>query len=85
VVTRDSTFSVADSAAWDSTASTWKPVAARAVQAWRVERTVHGFPSIDWIDAQGRLIQRDWAFGLRLVRSPFEINYNMLPGPSAPG
>jgi len=77
VVTRDSTFSVADSAAWDSTASTWKPVAARAVQAWRVERTVHGFPSIDWIDAQGRLIQRDWAFGLRLVRSPFEINYNM--------
>ena len=77
VVTRDSIFSVADSAAWDSTASTWKPVAARAVQAWRVERTVHGFPSIDWIDAQGRLIQRDWAFGLRLVRSPFEINYNM--------
>ena len=77
VVTRDSIFSVADSAAWDSTASTWKPVAARAVEAWRVERTVHGFPSIDWIDAQGRLIQRDWAFGLRLVRSPFEINYNM--------
>ena len=77
VVTRDSIFSVADSAAWDSTANTWKPVAARAVEAWRVERTVHGFPSIDWIDAQGRLIQRDWAFGLRLVRSPFEINYNM--------
>jgi hypothetical protein len=77
VVTRDSIFSVADSAAWDSTASTWKPVAPRAVQAWRVERTVHGFPSIDWIDAQGKRIQRDWAFGLRLVRSPFEINYNM--------
>ncbi|HKP29573.1 MAG TPA: hypothetical protein VJU15_09215, partial [Gemmatimonadales bacterium] len=77
VVTRDSIFSVADSAAWDSTASTWTPVAARAVQAWRVERTVHGFPSLDWIDAQGRLIQRDWAFGLRLTRSPFEVNYNM--------
>ena len=77
LVTRDSIFTVADSAAWDSTASTFKPVAARQVQAWRVERTVHGFRSLEWIDAQGKLIRRDWAFGLRLERTPFEINYNM--------
>jgi len=76
-VTRDSMFVVADSAVWDSTASSWKPVAGPPLRAWRIERTVHGFPSIDWVDAQGRLIQRDWAFGLRLQRSPFEVNYNM--------
>jgi hypothetical protein len=77
IVTRDSVFSVADSAAWDSTAARWTPVAARPTRAWRVERTSHGYPSVDWIDAQGRLVRRDWAFGLRLERSPFEVNYNM--------
>ena len=71
LVTRDSVFAVADSAVWDSVAATWTPVAPRPTRAWRVERTVHGFPSVDWIDGQGRLIRRDWAFGLRLARSPF--------------
>ncbi len=75
-VTRDSMFVVADSAVWDSAAATWQPVAGPPTRAWRIERTVHGFSSIDWVDAQGRLIQRDWAFGLRLQRSPFEVNYN---------
>lgn len=75
-VTGDSTFAVADSAAFDSTAGAWAPVAARPVRAWRVERTVHGLPSVDWVDGQGRLVRRDWAFGLRLERSPFEVNYN---------
>lgn len=76
-VTRDSMFVVADSAVWDSAAATWQPIGGPPTRAWRIERTVHGFPSIDWVDAQGRLIQRDWAFGLRLQRSPFEINYNL--------
>jgi hypothetical protein len=76
LVTRDSIFAVADSAVWDSSAASWVPVAPRATRAWRVERRVHGFPSIDWIDGQGRLVVRDWAFGLRLTRSPFEVNYN---------
>lgn len=77
VVTRDSVFSVADSAAWDSSAARWTSVAARPTRAWRVERTTHGYPSVDWIDAQGQLVRRDWAFGLRLERSPFEVNYNL--------
>jgi len=76
-VTRDSIFAVADSAVWDSSAASWIAVDPRPTRAWRVERTVHGFPSIDWIDSQGRLIVRDWAFGLRLQRTPFEVNYNM--------
>lgn len=76
-VTRDSVFAVSDSAAWDSTSATWTAVAARSTVAWRIERTVHGFPSIDWVDGQGRLVERDWAFGVRLERSPFEVNYNL--------
>ena len=85
LVTRDSIFAVADSAVWDSSAASWVPVAPRATRAWRVERTVHGFPSIDWIDGQGRLVVRDWAFGLRLRRSPFEVNYNTYQARSRSG
>jgi len=76
-VTRDSIFAVADSAVWDSTSAAWTAVDPRPTKAWRIERTVHGFPSIDWVDGQGRLVEREWAFGVRLERSPFEVNYNM--------
>lgn len=76
LVTRDSIVSVADSAAWDSTSSAWEPVASPPSRAWRLERSILGFPVVEWIDGLGRLVRRDWAFGLTLSRSPFEINYN---------
>ena len=75
-VTGDSVFTVADSAAWDSTSSSWQPVVLGPTRAWRIERTMLGFPIVEWIDRLGLLVQRDWAFGLTLSRSPFEINYN---------
>ena len=75
LVTGDSTFVVADSAAWDSTSSSWQPVFLGPTRAWRLERTIFGFPAVEWIDGLGRLVQREWAFGLTLIRSPFEINY----------
>ena len=77
LVTRDSVFMVADSAAWDSTSSSWQPVTLGPTRAWRLERTIFGFPAVEWIDGLGRLVQREWAFGLTLSRTPFEINYNV--------
>jgi transglutaminase-like putative cysteine protease len=32
-------------------------------------------PIVEWIDGRGQLVQRQWAFGATLVRTPFEINY----------
>ncbi|HEX9893651.1 MAG TPA: transglutaminase-like domain-containing protein [Gemmatimonadales bacterium] len=72
----DAVMAVSDSAVWDSTRSDWVAVPAPGVTAWQVERTWGGMPMIEWVDAQGRLLQRSWAFGLTLERSPFEVNYN---------
>jgi hypothetical protein len=74
-VTGDSTFAVSDTAAFDSTAGKWVTVAAEPVRAWRVERTSGGPPVEDWIDSQGRVLRRTFAFGLTVERSPFEVNY----------
>ena len=74
-VGRDSVFMVSDSAARDSAGGPWRAVAPVPTRAWRVERS-GGLPAVDWIDAQGRLIRREHAFGVTLEHSPFEVNYN---------
>jgi hypothetical protein len=74
-VGRDSIFMVSDSAARDSAGGPWRAVAAVPTRAWRVEHN-GALPAVDWIDAQGRLIRREHAFGVTLEASPFEVNYN---------
>lgn len=66
---------VADSAVWDSTRQEWTAAPAIDRPAWRLERTLNGMPVREWVDGQGLLISRAWAFGLALERSPFEVNY----------
>jgi transglutaminase-like putative cysteine protease len=68
---------VSDSAAWDSSRSAWIPVPATERAVWLVERTWGGMPVHEWVDQQGHVVRRTWAFGLSLERSPFEVNYNM--------
>ncbi len=74
-VVRDSLFAISDSAVYDSTGAEWVPVIGAPIRAWQVERTVGTMPVVDWIDGRGQLVQRQWAFGATLARSPFEINY----------
>jgi hypothetical protein len=74
-VAETSLLAVADSAVWDSTRNEWTPAPAMERPAWRLERTLNGMPVREWVDGQGLLISRAWAFGLALERSPFEINY----------
>ena len=74
-VGRDSIFMVSDSAVRDSVGGPWRAVAPVPTRAWRVERD-GALPAIDWIDAQGRLVRREQAFGVTLERSPFEMNFN---------
>lgn len=74
---RDSAIQpVADSAVWDSVRSEWKPAPAIRRAVWRVDRNWNGMPVIEWVDGQGHLVRRSWAWGLTLERSPFEVNYN---------
>jgi hypothetical protein len=68
---------VSDSATWDSTRSAWIPVPATELTVWLLERTWGGMPVHEWVDQQGQVVRRTWAFGLSLERSPFEVNYNM--------
>lgn len=76
VVDRDSVFIVSDSATRGPGGSGWVAVPGDSVRAWRVERLRGGaLPIVDWVDARGRLVRREHAFGVTLERSPFEVNY----------
>lgn len=73
--TTDSMFVVADSAVFDSATSAWSPVQTDSVRAWRVERRDRGLPMVEWIDGQGRVLSREYAFGVSLSLVPFEVGY----------
>jgi transglutaminase-like putative cysteine protease len=74
-VTADSVLITSDSAAFDPGTGRWVAAAPDSVRAWQVVRRERGLPVREWIDAQGRVLRRDYAFGLTLARSPFEVNF----------
>jgi transglutaminase-like putative cysteine protease len=69
-------LAVSDSAVWDSADSAWRAVPPTTVSAWRLERLWNGMRVTEWVNGQGQLLRRSWAFGLSLERTPFELNYN---------
>jgi hypothetical protein len=72
----DTILVVADTAAFDSTAARFVAVGSDSVRAWRVARGADaGLPAVEWVDAGGRVVRREHAFGVVLERSPFEVNY----------
>ena len=74
--TAESTFIVADSAAWDSVAGRWVPASSDTLRAWRLLHDAGGAPTVSWVDETGALVHQETAGGLTLVRSAFEIVRN---------
>ena len=74
-VRMDSVLTSADSATLDPGTGQWMAVTPDSVRAWLVVRRERGLPLREWIDAQGRVLRREYAFGLTLTQSPFEVNY----------
>lgn len=76
-VTAESTFVVADSADFDSTAMAWIPLRFDTVRAFRVDAAGDGGggASSTWIDAQGRIVQATTPLGFTADRTAFEIAY----------
>jgi hypothetical protein len=80
----DSVFLVADSATLDPAAGRFVAVAGDSVRAWRLERpSDSGLPMVEWVDARGRVMRREHAFGVVIERSPFEVNYTNYQTPAA--
>lgn len=71
----DSTFVVADSADYDSTAMAWVPVQFDTVQAFAVDQDRAGRRLRAWVDGQGRVVRAESEGGMVLQRSAFEIAY----------
>jgi hypothetical protein len=71
----ESTFVVADSAEYDSTAMAWVPVRFDTVRAFAVDEEGAGGRTRQWVDAQGRLVRAEHPGGLVVQRSAFEIAY----------
>lgn len=71
----ESTFVVADSAEYDSTAMAWVPVRFDTVRAFAVDEEGAGGRTRQWVDAQGRLVRAEHPGGFVVQRSAFEIAY----------
>lgn len=76
-VIAETTFVVADSADFDSTAMAWVPVRFDTVRAYRVDATSDGGTGTvsTWIDAQGRVVRATTPLGFTAERTAFEIAY----------
>lgn len=74
-VTAESTFVVADSADFDSTAMAWVPLRFDTVRAFRVDAAGDGGVSSTWIDSQGRIVRATTPLGFTAERTAFEIAY----------
>ncbi len=75
VVAAESTFVVADSAAYDSTALAWIPARFDTVRAFRIEQREGGMTTRAWIDAQGHIVRAENAVGFVMERTAFELAY----------
>jgi len=75
VVAAESTFVLADSAAYDSTALAWVPARFDTVRAFRIEQREGGMTTRAWIDAQGHVVRAENAVGFAMERTAFELAY----------
>jgi len=78
-VAAESTFVVADSAAYDSTALAWIPARFDTVRAFRVDQREGegegGMTTRAWIDAQGHIVRAETPAGFVMERTAFELAY----------
>lgn len=73
-IQKDSLFTVADSASFDSTAGRWVKGHDETVQGWLITGDV---PTITaWVDAQGRLLAASEPGGISLMRTTFEMAFD---------
>lgn len=83
-IAAESLFTVADSAQFSETLRRWTLAHADTVRAWRLERSHHGLPVEQWIDAAGMTVRLRHPLGAVLDRSAFELvntNFRALPAP----
>jgi len=73
-VAAETTLTVSDSAAFDSTANVWVPVLWDTVPAFRLDAD-SGAAQRLWIDAQGQVVRVEEASGAVLERAAFELAY----------
>jgi transglutaminase-like putative cysteine protease len=71
--TAETTFVVADSAVRDSVSELWTVAGWDTVRAWRIERTRTGHSVREWVDDGGRPVRTEFAFGVRIDRTAFEM------------
>lgn len=78
----DSVILVSDSASRVGTGP-WQAVAPQPTTAWRLEwRSGDASPVRAWVTDGGRVLQREWAFGIRQDAAPYEVSYLTLPAAS---
>ena len=73
----ESTFVIADSAAYDSTTLAWIAARFDTVRAFRVEQREGdgGMTTRAWIDAQGHIVRAENPVGFVMERTAFELAY----------
>lgn len=79
-ITAESTFVVADSAAWDSLTNQWAGIAFDTFPSLRLEYDVASVPMVSWAESGGTIVAAEIAGGVRLERAAFEMvrnNYRM--------
>ena len=74
-VARESTFVVADSAGYDSTAKAWIPVRFDTVRAFLITQAEGDVTTKAWIDGQGRVVRAETPAGFTIERSAFELAF----------
>jgi hypothetical protein len=70
-ITAESLFRVVDSAAFDSTRSTWTAAHIDTVRSWKITTPSHGISA--WVDSRGRIVAASEAGGATLMRTAYEI------------
>lgn len=72
-VAAETTLATPDSAEYDSTAMAWTPVHLDTVRAFRIEASADGETTRMWIDGEGRIVRQEFAQGLTLSRTSYEL------------
>lgn len=72
-VAAETTLAAPDSAEYDSTAMAWTPVHLDTVRAFRIEAASEGEAMRMWIDGEGRIVRQEFAQGLTLSRTSYEL------------
>lgn len=70
----ESLFTVADSAAYDSTSARWVVVHRDTVRAWKLGGDDSHWPE-SWVDERGRVVESVQAGGMVLKRTAFEVAF----------